>query len=46
MQQTFDERNRNLIVNIDGELVHRDKAGISPFDSAGSGYPLLGQGRS
>ncbi|MDA0684724.1 MAG: aminotransferase class IV [Bacteroidetes bacterium] len=33
MLQTFDERNRDLLVNINGELVHRDKAGISPFDS-------------
>lgn len=33
MLQTFDERNRDLMVNINGELVHRDKAGISPFDS-------------
>ncbi len=28
MLQTFDERNRDLIVNINGELVHRDKAGL------------------
>ena len=34
MLQKFDERNRDLVVNINGELVHRDKAGISPFDSA------------
>src|SRR5204862_3645327 len=34
MLQKFDERNRDLIVNINGQLVHRDKAGISPFDSA------------
>jgi branched-chain amino acid aminotransferase len=33
MLQSFNERNRNLIVNIGGELVHREKAGISPFDS-------------
>ena len=33
MLQTFDERNRDLIVNIGGELVHRDEAGVSPFDS-------------
>jgi branched-chain amino acid aminotransferase len=33
MLQKFDERNRNLIVNINGQLVHRDQAGISPFDS-------------
>src|SRR5262245_19095829 len=37
MLQKFDERNRNLIVNINGELVHRDKAGVSPFDSAVQG---------
>ena len=33
MLQNFDERNRDLIVNIGGELVHRDEAGVSPFDS-------------
>jgi len=33
MLQTFDERNRDLIVNINGTLIHRDQAGISPFDS-------------
>src|SRR5947199_204453 len=37
MLQKFDERNRNLIININGQLVHRDKAGISPFDSAVQG---------
>ncbi len=34
MLQKFDERNRDLIVNINGELLHRDKAGVSPFDSS------------
>lgn len=34
MLQSYDERNRDLIVNIDGRLVHRDAAGVSPFDSA------------
>lgn len=34
MLQEFDERNRDLLVNVDGELVHRDEAGVSPFDSA------------
>src|SRR3954470_20962598 len=34
MLQQFDQRNRNLVVNINGELLHRDNAGISPFDSA------------
>src|SRR4051812_22880406 len=34
MLQTFDERNRDLLININGELKHRDEAGISPFDSS------------
>ncbi len=33
MLQQFNEKNRDLIVNINGDLVHRDKAGVSPFDS-------------
>ena len=33
MLQTFDERNKDLQVWINGRLVHRDHAGISPFDS-------------
>ena len=33
MKQQYDERNADLLVNIDGELIHRDQAGISPFDS-------------
>src|SRR3954463_16445583 len=34
MLQTYNSANTNLIVNINGELVHRDQAGISPFDSS------------
>jgi branched-chain amino acid aminotransferase len=44
MFQRFDERNRHLIVNINGELVHRDKAGISPFDSAVQGGDAVWEG--
>jgi len=33
MLQTSDERNKDLLINIDGELIHRDQAGVSPFDS-------------
>lgn len=33
MLQTYDERNADLMVNIGGALVHRDDAGVSPFDS-------------
>jgi branched-chain amino acid aminotransferase len=32
--QKQNPQNRDLIVNINGRLVHRDQAGISPFDSA------------
>lgn len=44
MFQKFDERNRDLIVNINGELLHRDKAGISPFDSAVQGGDAVWEG--
>jgi branched-chain amino acid aminotransferase len=44
MLQKFDERNRNLFVDINGELVHRDKAGISPFDSAVQGGDAVWEG--
>jgi branched-chain amino acid aminotransferase len=44
MLQKFDKRNRGLIVNINGQLVHRDKAGISPFDSAVQGGDAVWEG--
>ena len=44
MLQKFDERNRDLLVNINGQLVHRDKAGISPFDSAVQGGDAVWEG--
>ena len=44
MLQKFDERNRDLIVNINGELVHRDEARISPFDSAVQGGDAVWEG--
>jgi branched-chain amino acid aminotransferase len=44
MLQKFDERNRDLIVNINGQLIHRDKAGISPFDSAVQGGDAVWEG--
>ena len=34
MLQRFYEANRDLLVNINGELIHRDRAGVSPFDSS------------
>ena len=44
MLQTFNEKNRDLIVNINGKLVHRDQAGISPFDSAVQGGDAVWEG--
>src|SRR5437773_6231311 len=44
MLQQFNEKNRDLIVNINGHLVHRDKAGISPFDSAVQGGDAVWEG--
>lgn len=37
MKQSFDERNRDLVVNIDRDLLPRDEAGVSPFDSVVQG---------
>src|SRR5258707_8052564 len=44
MLQKFDERNRDLLVNINGKLVHRDEAGISPFDSVVQGGDAVWEG--
>ena len=44
MLQQFDERNRNLIVNINGQLIHRGQARISPFDSAVQGGDAVWEG--
>src|SRR5690606_34816914 len=40
----FDERNRDLIVNVNGKLVHRDEAGVSPFDSVVQGGDAVWEG--
>jgi branched-chain amino acid aminotransferase len=44
MLQKFNEKNRNLIVNISGQLVYRDQAAISPFDSAVQGGDAVWEG--
>lgn len=44
MLQQFDPRNRDLLVNINGTLVHRAQAGISPFDSAVQGGDAVWEG--
>src|SRR6202171_5201132 len=44
MLQQFNEKNRDLIVNINCRLVHRNEAGISPFDSAVQGGDAVWEG--
>ncbi len=44
MLQKFNPKNKDLIVNINGELMHRDKAGVSPFDSAIQGGDAVWEG--
>jgi len=34
MLQNYNEKNKDLILYINGDLIHRDKAGVSPFDSS------------
>ena len=44
MLQQFNEQNRDLIVNVNGRLLHRDEAGISPFDLAVQGGDAVWEG--
>ena len=44
MLQKFDPRNRDLIVNVNGTLVHRDAAAVSPFDSVVQGGDAVWEG--
>ena len=44
MLQKFDERNRDLVVNVGGRLSHRDEAGVSPFDSVVQGGDAVWEG--
>lgn len=44
MLQSFNPKNKDLLVNINGELIHRDQAGISPFDSAVQGGDAVWEG--
>jgi branched-chain amino acid aminotransferase len=44
MLQQYDDRNRDLLVNINGRLVHRDQAGVSPFDSSVQGGDAVWEG--
>jgi branched-chain amino acid aminotransferase len=42
--QTFDERNRDLIVSVGGRLTHRNEAAVSPFDSVVQGGDAVWEG--
>ncbi|MDB6022427.1 MAG: branched-chain amino acid aminotransferase/4-amino-4-deoxychorismate lyase [Pedosphaera sp.] len=44
MLQVFNEKNRDLIVNLNGKLLHRDAAGVSPFDSSVQGGDAVWEG--
>ncbi|NNF52696.1 MAG: aminotransferase IV [Gammaproteobacteria bacterium] len=44
MLQRFDPRNRDLLVNINGRLVHRNQASVSPFDSSVQGGDAVWEG--
>jgi branched-chain amino acid aminotransferase len=44
MLQQFDERNRDIVVNINGKLLPRDQAGVSPFDSVVQGGDAVWEG--
>ena len=44
MLQQYDERNRDILINVNGTLRRRDEAGISPFDSAVQGGDAVWEG--
>lgn len=44
MKQTFNPKNKDILININSELIHRDKAGISPFDSVVQGGDAVWEG--
>ncbi len=44
MLQQYNEANRNILININGDLLPRDEAGISPFDSAVQGGDAVWEG--
>lgn len=44
MLQAFDERNRDILINVNGKIVHRDEAGVSPFDSVVQGGDAVWEG--
>src|SRR5690606_37162085 len=43
-KQSFNTKNKDILININGDLIHRDQAGISPFDSAVQGGDAVWEG--
>lgn len=44
MEQKFNPLNKDLLININGEMIHRDQAGVSPFDSVVQGGDAVWEG--
>ena len=44
MLQKSDPRNKDLVVNVNGRLTHRDAAAVSPFDSSVQGGDAVWEG--
>src|SRR6266478_2778654 len=44
MLQSPNPKNKEILININGRLIHRDQAGISPFDSAVQGGDAVWEG--
>jgi branched-chain amino acid aminotransferase len=44
MLQSFNQKNRDIVYNVNGRLIHRDEPGISPFDSAAQGGDAVWEG--
>ncbi|RPI17040.1 MAG: aminotransferase IV [Lysobacterales bacterium] len=44
MLQKYDPRNRDIVVNVNGRLTHRDAAAVSPFDSSVQGGDAVWEG--
>jgi branched-chain amino acid aminotransferase len=44
MPQSFDERNRDVVVSVGSRLTHRSRASISPFDSSVQGGDAVWEG--
>ncbi|MFT7617053.1 MAG: branched-chain amino acid aminotransferase [Planctomycetota bacterium] len=44
MLQKFNEKNRDLIIYVNGKLGHRDEIGVSPFDSVVQGGDAVWEG--